>query len=618
MIYYSPLISYYKSYRGAVPSGEKVTFRVVMPRSFGVTACRFILSQDGFYDERHEMTWEQTDGNSESWIYDFVSEEAALYFYHFEFDGGFGSCPIRRQNGGMSAVIGEGEQWQLTVFDRSFETPSFIKGGLIYQIFPDRFCNSGKKKTGVPSDRIIRSDYENLPVWQADEKGEVRNNDYFGGDFRGITSKLGYLSDLGVTCIYLNPICEAHSNHRYDTADYMKPDPLLGTMKDFTELCTKAEEKGIAVILDGVFSHTGADSVYFNKNGRYGKNTGAYNDEKSVYHRWYSFGKNRDDYLCWWNFRTLPEVKENDEAFTQFITGENGVIDFWLNAGAKGFRLDVADELPNEFLDNVRLAIKRHGSDFFLLGEVWEDATNKISGGGRRRFLLGKQLDAVMNYPFRNSVVDFVLTGRARDFMNEVVSVVDNYPPPAMNCCMNHLGTHDTERIITALSYPHCDRLTKKQQAELTEGGGVTEEGKTLLKAALAINFFLPGVPSVYYGDEAGLGGGRDPFNRRYFPWGKEDEEILTFTKELSALRKSLPVCTDGGFYPLSAELGCIAFLRYKQGQKRVAVISNMNGESIDYRLNPDMASMLPASGGEKTGEGVVTIPPKTSCIITD
>lgn len=616
MIYYSPLISYYKSHRGALPSGEKISFRVVIPRSFGVTACYLILSQDGKDDDTRLMSWEQTDGNSESWIIDFVSEDAGLYFYRFGFDGGFGFCPISREKDSFSAVIGEGEKWQLTVYDKNYSTPDFIKGGVFYQIFPDRFCFSGEKKNNIPSDRVLRQD-DGLP-WYTAHDGRW-NNDFFCGDFKGIESKLDYIASLGITCIYLNPICESHSNHRYDTADYLKPDVLLGTIEDFTSMCSAAEKLGISVIIDGVFSHTGDDSLYFNKTGRYGKNSGAYNDENSPYHSWYVFGKNRDDYKSWWGFKSLPEVKENDPAYTEFICGKNGVIDFWIKAGARGFRLDVADELPNEFLDNVRLAVRRNGEDKLLIGEVWEDATNKISGGGRRRFLLGKQLDSVMNYPFMNSVMDFMLKCDAHAFMTSVVSIVDNYPPQAMNCCMNHLSTHDTARILTTLSGIDCEKMTRQQQAEMTLGESFNFEGKMLLKAALGINFFLPGVPSVYYGDEVGLTGGKDPFNRRVFPWGKEDEDILDFTKAVSQIRKEHPVCIDGGFYPLSSELCCIAFLRYKEGEKRIAVISNMNAEQIDYTLNPDMREMMPLLGGMKLKlQGAVRIPAKTTCILAD
>lgn len=618
MIFYSPLISWYKSRRGACPRGEEITFRAALPRSFGATACYLVISRDGREDECLPMSWEQTDGNSESWIITYCPVQTGPYFYRFMFDGGFGRCPISKKEGSFDGVIGEGGKWQLTVYDENFRTPGFIKGGLIYQIFPDRFYCSGKKKENVPEDRILRSDYDNLPCYEDDGEGNIPNNDYFCGDFDGITEKLGYLSGLGVTCIYLNPVAEAHSNHRYDTADYMKPDPLLGTEDDFRRLCDTAAQYGISVIIDGVYSHTGADSVYFNKFMRYGQG-GAYNDKSSPYYRWYNFGKDRDDYLCWWNVKILPEVNENDPSFTEFITGRGGVADYWLSLGASGIRLDVADELPNEFLDKLRAAVKRNSAEKLLLGEVWEDATNKISGGGRRRFLLGDQLDCVMNYPFRDAVVDFVMKGEAEKFMNSVVSVVDNYPPQALHCCMNHLGTHDTARILTVLSGGWKKGMSRARQYELTLNSGISEQARVLYKAALAINFFLPGVPSVYYGDEAGLTGGDDPFNRRFFPWGKEDSDILSYVKEVSAIRRNSRVCRDGGFYPLSAERGCIAFLRYKEGEKRIAVISNMNREGIDYTLNPDMKCMRPLLGGEPAEEyGAVHIPPLTTCVISD
>ena len=329
-------------------------------------------------------------------------------------------------------------------------------------------------------------------MWEPDAEGIVKNNDFFCGDFAGITEKLPYIVSLGVTCIYLNPINESHSNHRYDTADYMRPDPLLGTDGDFKKLCDSAHSLGIKILIDGVYSHTGADSVYFNKYGRYGKG-GAYNDEKSPFRAWYSFGKNRDDYKGWWNFNTLPEVKKTNPDYIGFITGENGVIDKWLSLGADGIRLDVADELPDGFIEKIRAAVKRHGKDKLLLGEVWEDASNKISQGGRRKYFCGNELDSVMNYPFRTAITDFLLTSNAQVFMDRVYSIYLNYPPKIMNLCMNFLGTHDTERILTVLAGISCSGMSRLSQSRLTYSDETLFHAKKLMKAALCMLYTLPG-----------------------------------------------------------------------------------------------------------------------------
>ncbi len=613
---FDPSKSWHKSINGAIAAGNSLWLRVVLPREFRVTACTLILSEDGKEDVRIPMTWDNTDGIEEWWQTEIFLNEPKLLFYHFRYENAWGKTDIGH---GAETHLGEicsSRKWQLTVFDPGFYTPDWIKGGIIYQIFPDRFHFSGEKKKNIPADRVIREDWGGLPEFRPDKDGIIRNNDFFCGDFKGIESKLPYIASLGVNCIYLNPICEAHSNHRYDTADYKKPDALLGTLEDFTSLCKSAENFGIKIIIDGVFSHTGADSIYFNKYNRY-ETAGAYSSPDSPYRSWYKFRKDGKTYESWWGIDTLPETREEDKSFSDFITAEDGVIDFWLKAGAAGIRLDVADELPDCFLDKVRLAVKRNGEDKYLLGEVWEDATNKISHGGRRRFLQGKQLDSVMNYPFRQAVIDFLLTSNAERFMHSVFSITQNYPPEALHTMMNHLGTHDTERILSLLSGVNCEGKSRETQSETVISEDSIKRGIKLLKSALVMNYTLPGVPSIYYGDEAGMTGCKDPFNRGCYPWGSENGEILDFTKKLAELRKSYDVLKDGNFYPISATLGCVAYLRYKEGTKRILVIINKNPDTITYYLNPDMMEMTTIFGGARFGGGVI-IQGESFAVLTD
>lgn len=602
---FNPTKEWHKSINGAVPAGSELWLRIVLPRDFGVTSCSLILYSDNEAERYISMDWDNTDGTEEWWQTKIVFNSPQLLFYRFAYENSWGKTYIGKKNLSFDAELNGTEKWQLTVYSPDFHSPDWIKGGIIYQIFPDRFRFSGKEKELIYKDRILRDDWGSTPVYKPDEKGITRNNDYFKGDFNGIADSMEYIASLGVNCIYLNPICEAHSNHRYDTADYMKPDPLLGTEEDFSRLCKIAEEYNIAVIIDGVYSHTGADSVYFNKNGRY-NSVGAYNSDTSPYSSWYTFGKDKDDYNCWWGIKILPETNENDASFTEFITGKGGVIDYWLSLGAKGIRLDVADELPDEFLDKIRIAVKRNGEDKFVLGEVWEDASDKISHGGRRRFLLGQQLDSVMNYPFRKAIIDFLLTSNAEKFMYCVYSITQHYPAEAMNTAMNLLGTHDTERILTLLSGIDCNGKSRDIQVYLEPNENELIRGITLLKLATVINFTLPGIPSIYYGDEVGVTGCKDPFNRKCFPWGNENKEILDFTREIAELRNNYDVLKDGELYPISATLGCIAYLRYKEGKKRILVIVNKNPHMITYRLNGDLTNMYSISGGVKFGDGVI------------
>ncbi len=607
--------NYHKSIIGAMAAGNTLRLSVVLPRSFGVTCCRIILEKDGEDTKYVDMDWASTDGNEEWWTKELFFGEKGVFFYHFSYDTSWGTTQLFRDGESQRASVSGKNVWQQTVYDPALVTPDAIKNGIIYQIFPDRFRFSGIKKENVPADRILRSDWGSTPVWEPDTDGKIKNNDFFRGDFKGIEEKLDHIAALGTSVIYLNPIGESHSNHRYDTADYLKPDPLLGTEEDFRSLVRAAHERGIRIILDGVYSHTGDDSVYFNKYGRY-ESAGAYGNESSQYRPWYTF-KPDGKYNCWWNIDTLPEVNEHDPSFADFITGENGVIRYWLALGADGFRLDVADELPDEFIDRAHKTIKDASRENYFLGEVWEDATNKISYGARRRYLLGGQFDGVMNYPFRTAVIDFVLSANAQRFMDEVYSVVLNYPPQALNACMNMLGTHDTPRILTVLTGLNLERMSRSRQADIRLSDSQKSRAEQLIRMAVPLIFTLPGIPCVYYGDEAGMYGAKDPFNRGCYPWGHENGEILALYEYFGKIRKTYPVLREGGFYPLSSELGCVAYLRYSEGMSRVAVIANNNPHPITYDLNYDMRGMQCIFGGEKL-DGAVYIPANGAAVIAD
>ena len=372
---------------------------------------------------------------------------------------------------------------------------------------------------------------------------------------------------MGVDFIYLNPIFEAHSNHRYNTADYTKIDPLLGGEGDFARLCREAAALGIRVLLDGVFSHTGSDSVYFNQARRYPLD-GAVNRPDSPYRSWYHFTRYPDQYDAWWGVKTLPETVETDPSFLEFITGEGGVIAQWMEKGASGFRLDVADELPDPALDRIAQRIKAFGPDKIVLGEVWEDASNKVSYSQRRRYLLGGQLDSVMNYPFRTAILEFLRLGDGAGFFRRVMEIAEHYPPSVLHSLMNPLSTHDTLRALTCLGGELPGRPQDAQyggDGEGGEDGGLPPiqpgdiyaqgrdrewqaarmhpssrqylEGVTRLRLAMVLQYLLPGVPSIYYGDEAGMWGYNDPFNRCCYPWGGEDRPLVDFVRRLGAFR---------------------------------------------------------------------------------
>ena len=580
----------YKSVFGAIKRAETCNFSVRLPKDIKLDFPPvLVLFRTGFKERfrNMELTAETDEYNEYSTSY--KPRYTDVHYYYFSYTSGGIRHYIKKINCHLGN-IDDGDLFQLTVYDENYTTPDFLKGGVMYQIFPDRFCKSGKVHENVPQDRVMR-EWGETPYYRPDQNGHVWNNDYFGGDFAGIQSKLGYLHDLGVTCIYLNPIFESHENHRYNTADYMKADPLLGTNEDFEELCTEAKKYGISVILDGVFSHTGADSVYFNKFNRY-ESIGAYNTTESPYYKWYTFINYPDVYEAWWGIDTLPNVWENNESYTEFICGDEGVLKYWLSKGASGWRLDVADELPDQFLNNLRRSVKDYGEDKIVIGEVWEDASSKESYGVKRRYLLGKQLDSVMNYPFREAIISYIKGGSVKNFIYSIMTIVENYPKPTVDVLMNFVSTHDIERAINRLGGENCDDKSKDWMAEKYLNEQQYTNGKNMLKSAMALMFFLPGVPSIYYGDEAGLQGYKDPFNRRCYPWGNEDKELIEYVSELSRIRKSLPTMKEGRTYFVLNDNDVfdervVAFTR--QGETDSIVFVNRSCDDIRIENIPEL-----------------------------
>lgn len=605
-----PYDIHYKSPSGAVPDGTAIRFLIELPATLQSSWANLIIAKEGFKKNSIPMKCIERTEDGSSWTCEFTPPDSGLWFYEFEAEGEWLPAVIRCGSDGCGTFFYDSPLFLQTVYDKPFTTPSFLKGGVLYQIFPDRFYNSKTPKAGVPKDRILREDWGGMPEYRPDQDGIIHNNDYFGGDLKGITEKLDYLSNLGVTCLYLNPIFEAHSNHRYNTADYRKVDPLLGTNEDFIELCSTAKKRGISILLDGVFSHTGDDSIYFNKNRRYGKD-GAFHDLMSPYRSWYQFERN--SYKSWWGIDTLPEVNEEDPSYVEFICGKKGVLQKWLSYGASGFRLDVADELPDSFLDNLRKSVKSENPGAMILGEVWEDATTKISHGGRRRFLLGKQLDSVMNYPLRESLLHFVRNGDPGPLAEGIESLLSRYPKPSVDTLMNFLSTHDIERAITALAGPVLPANDRLKQAATKLTKEETKRGQKLLLIAYSILFFLPGVPCIYYGDEIGMQGYRDPFNRRCFDWEAVNGNPLTESlRRLSRIRKELHCTKEGGYRTLLRSHGLFAFQR--SGGDRVLVLANSTEEEAGMEVPKEFADSAVYGGTLK--DKILTVPPLTSAIL--
>ena len=552
----------YRDPVGAVEAGTSIHFRITVARDQRCSGARLVVTADTGGSQTLGLFWCGMNGDAyEWWECHYTAPAAGLYFYEFYVDTWHGCLRLGRGFNGADVIDPKAPRWQLTVYEKGFTTPDWLAGGVMYQIFPDRFCCSGRQKQLVPADRTLRRDWGGEPWWKPNEKGEVTNSDYFGGDLRGIEQKLPYLKSLGVTCLYLNPIFEAHSNHRYNTANYARIDPLLGTEEDFRSLCASARKLGIRILLDGVFSHTGSDSVYFNREGRYPA-LGAYQSKDSPYYPWYSFRKWPDDYESWWGFVTLPNVNETNESYNEYINGESGIVPSWLRAGASGWRLDVADELPDAFLDNLRAAAKRQDPQAIILGEVWEDASTKSAYGQRRRYLLGRQLDSVMNYPFREAILGYLTGGDPSAMMERILTIVENYPPQVLRLLMNHIGTHDTERALTVLGGEPMGNRGREWQSTAHLSPEQRQRGILLLRLAAVLQFTLPGVPCIYYGDEAGMEGYKDPFCRRCYPWGSENRELVECYRRLGAMRARCDCLREGRLEPFSVDEQVLSYFR--------------------------------------------------------
>lgn len=508
-----------------------------------------------------------------------LPEKPGIVWYYFIVgDICYGNAPDNLGGMGMMAAH-EPPSFQITVYDPDFVTPDWMGDGIMMQILPDRFYRGGNNPV---RGRMHRSWFED-PYLDIIGNGDNAADDFFGGDLKGITKKLDYIKSLGVSVIYLNPIFLSRSNHKYDTSDYMQVDPSFGTEEDLAELCEKAKEMGIRVMLDGVFSHTGDDSIYFNKYSSY-ESSGAFNSKKSPYYSWYTFRHWPYDYESWWGFDTLPTVNKKSKSFREFIiSGEDSVCAHWIRAGISGWRLDVADELPVDFIAQFRKRMKKENPDSALIGEVWEDPSRKVAYGKLRCYCLGDTLDAVMNYPLREAILEFLNGNFSAQRCERIISsLFENMPKAFYRSQMNLLGSHDRPRALTVLAgagnmepdrqYRYPIKLTDEQY----------KTGRRRLIAAWSILCALPGMPTIYYGDEAGMYGMSDPYCRGTYPWGKEDKELIEAYRKIAQERLSDRVLIDGDV-ELAAPNKDLLLIRRSMGKKVRTLAVNRSENDMDY-----------------------------------
>ena len=535
----------------AYPSTEGVSLLLFIPSAFASKAVRIVIFNESLSEQalNTEATIERTHAEHDVYRAEIPSGTLTpgLYYFRIKIES---FSPLYGFKHGEKMCFSSnptfGHAFQLTVFEDVYSIPTDNLGGIIYHIFVDRFNRGGSVPTREDA-TLIDDWYAEIPEFPAYPGAFLKNNYFYGGTLWGIINKLDYLKSLGVSTIYLSPIFEAYSNHKYDTGDYSTVDAMFGGESALRALIAKAKEQGIGIILDGVFNHTGSDSIYFNRNGRY-DSIGAYQSTDSAYYTWYDFQSYPDKYTSWWGIEILPRINPDKPACSDYFIGESGIIRKYAKMGINGIRLDVADELSDTFIAGIKAALNEENPKSILYGEVWEDASCKIAYDTRKKYYLGRELDGVMNYPIRTGIIDFIADHSSASLKYALTEVYPNMPKRARDAAMNLLGTHDTERILTRISGVSSSGYSNATLCVKRLNPSELSLAVKRLKMAYTIIATLPGIPSIYYGDEAGIEGYSDPFNRRTYPWGRENVELLDHYRRIGAIRRENTVYREGEF----------------------------------------------------------------------
>lgn len=581
---------YYYTHNGKLSSSgafsikDKSEIFVKIPRLLGAKKISLVIKSEDLTKVLFEIPLNWT---SRSGAFDVYSSTlqiktigVGLYFSHLKIDSAFDKIYAYREREDLvfsKNEPGESNSLQISVSDFSYKAPTHINGGVIYHVFVDRFYKA--KNTPKREGSVVLEDW-NAPIPELPEYpgAFLKNNYFYGGNLYGIIEKLDYIKSLGVNVLYLSPIFDSPSNHKYDTANYMKVDEMFGGDEALKLLISKAKEYKISVILDGVFNHTGADSIYFNKFSTY-DSIGAYQSKDSKYYSWYDFKNHPDDYTCWWGINILPRINPDKPECREYFVGDGGVIEKYAEMGVSGFRLDVVDELSDEFVSSIKARLNKHNKASILYGEVWEDGSNKISYGKRKKYFLGRELDGVMNYPIREGIISYLRDKQTDKLSYALTEVINNAPERIRNALMNLLGSHDTVRIITALhGESHAGHTAKELSSlKIPKSEYMTAEQK--LCAAYTVLATVPGIPSIYYGDEVGLQGYQDPLNRLAFPWGYESSEILSHYKLLGKIRNEHPVYYSGEFKLIHLSPDLLLFSRSTKSKVYLTAVNNASRE---------------------------------------
>ena len=601
------------SMTGAFSFGTRICFRVFTPRKLGAAAVVLRLHTDGERDRDMPLAFVTTEGGED--VYTLTLDTAllcgekghGLFYYEFLFVRGAQTLFTNSINN-VDFTLSEHSTscFRLLVHTTDFTVPTWFAGGFMYHIFVDRFCR-GKGYAPLRKGTTLEPDWDHgIPQYAAYPGAPVANDLFFGGNLWGVIEKLDYLQELGVTVLYLSPIFDAASNHKYDTGDYETVDAAFGGEAALSRLLDETKKRGMRIILDGVFNHTGDDSRYFNRRGNY-DTVGAYQSTDSPYFDWYAFKQYPEDYESWWGIKILPRLNSSLPSVLSYLAGEDGIAARRIRQGVAGWRLDVADELSDEFLDTLRTSLHAAADEQpLIIGEVWENAVDKQAYGKRRQYFHGHQLDSVMNYPMRNALIAFVRDGNAEQLYHTMTDLYSSYPRAVCNALMNFLGTHDTERILTVLGDPSVgDHRSNAELAVARLSARQRAQAVKKLHAALTLLFTVFGVPSLFYGDEAGMEGHRDPFCRFPFPWGREDQELTERVRFLGQLRREHACFAQGDFRVLHHDARAIAYER-RLGNDVFIIAANMDTKEWHYTPSGHWQLLLPDTTQDVTTDVVV------------
>ncbi|MBQ8471923.1 MAG: glycoside hydrolase family 13 protein [Bacilli bacterium] len=539
-------------------------------------------------------------------------ETSAIYHYYFKYKINNQIKYIKKENL-LKDLIKKDEMYKMSV---NFETPNWAKGKVMYHIFVDRFNRSHDVKLfSMPRRTIYNSFSDEMKI--GPDKNNIWNADFYGGNLKGIEEKLDYIKSLGVEIIYLSPIVYSQSNHRYDTSDYEQVDPYAGSNQDLKDLCDKAHEKGMKIVLDAVFNHTGNDSKYFNEYNTF-NTIGAFQSDDSPYASFYKqqVSDNKTTFDYWWGMTNLPVCDANSNEWKNYILGVGGIIDQWFKLGIDGLRLDVADELTDEFIEGIRVAVKRNKEDGLILGEVWKNPMRMQRG----YIDSGKCLDTVMNYSLIDALIRYFKYNDITKLANILKDIKREYPTDTINTLMNFTSTHDISRainIFSAYDFNEFDEWAwnlKNNNLDYCQNYKLTKEqyeyGKNIYKAYVFTLTFLPGILSIFYGDEVGVEGIGNLANRKPYPWNKQDMDLLNYFKYIGNIRKQEPFLQEADLNILDINQDYFMFERYNNNESTLVTINRTpdekefilpreyKGKSKTYTLNNSKSGYLSPYGG--------------------